>query len=157
MRLIAIVLPVLLVATGIPCGVGRGAAEEEATDPLYHHWVSQYRPVGPSWKPDENDPMFVELLRRTDADLFFLQGLRAVSDPVRRLSRLALGRLKTDRSFESLVQQTHSKNMFVRESAVETLAEFRQSRCVPILLRPWPRTASLRYDGALRSNCAIPG
>lgn len=105
---------------------------EQKIESVYARWVKQYD--GAFMTPNEQDPLFLDLLSRADGDLFFLRGLGAVPNPIRRLSRLALGRLKTDRSFESLAKQTKDKDMFVRERAVETLGVFRQERCVPVLL-----------------------
>jgi hypothetical protein len=105
---------------------------KEATEDVYVRWITQYE--GKSIRADEQDPVFLDLLERTDGDLFFLRGLRGSSNQVRTLSRIALGRLKTDRSFEKLAPQTKDKDVGVRKIAVQALGEFRQQRCVPILL-----------------------
>lgn len=121
---------------------------EQKIESVYARWVKQYDRA--FIKPNEQDPLFLDLLGRADGDLFFLRGLGAGPDQVRRLSRLALGRLKTDRSFESLAKQTKDKDMFVRERAVETLGEFRQDRCVPVLLEvlQTDREGQVRRDAA---------
>lgn len=98
----------------------------------YTRWVKQYE--GTSIRPNEQDPLFLDFLRQPDGDLFFLRGLGAAQEQVRSLSRLALGRLKTDRTFNALAKLTNGKDLSVRERAVQALGDFRQSRCVPFLL-----------------------
>lgn len=137
----------LLVCSAI-CDVLLAEDAEEATANLYAGWVKQYE--GSSNQPNERDPMFLELLVRPDGDLFFLRGLGAVQDPVRRLSRQALARLKTDRAFDTLAKHTKDKDMFVRERAVGALGDFRQDRCVPVLLEvlKTDREPQVRGDAA---------
>ena len=122
------------VCAAVVAAVGGTAVAQQASDigAVLDQWAGNYGNVG---SIDPDDPHFADILKRPDADLIFLQGLRHFQQPIRRFCRLGLATLKTDRSFDALVGRLDDPNMFVREAAVKVLADFRQPRCIPVLLR----------------------
>lgn len=132
MTLQRFLLPTVVIALAAASLTSPPASAEDA-EALFSRWTQQFddKFFG---RPNPEDPLFVALLKQPDADLFLLRGLNHKRDPVRRLSRLGLSRLKTDRSFEALKKGTKDPNMFVREKCIVTLGDFRQRRCVAVLL-----------------------
>jgi hypothetical protein len=106
-------------------------AQESNTEEIYKKWVEGCE----DFYPNPDNPLYKELLKAPDGDLFFLKGLHHAKDPIRRLSRKALAELKTDRSFERLVEGLKNPNMFYREKCVEVLGDFGQPRCISSLLK----------------------
>jgi len=104
------------------------------TRQLFERWSAKFENRRDAKESDEQDPDYLQLCARDDADLIFLENLGHESDPVRRLAHQALADLRTDRSFTALVAQTRDADFFRRERAVRVLIEFRQPRVIPVLL-----------------------
>jgi HEAT repeat protein len=124
----------MFIACSVLCLTEAARADEESTEALYARWAAQYDGKSEYPKSDQTAPLFLELLGRKDVDTFFIRGTRAKSPPVRWLSWFALGQLKTDQWFDALTQLAHHSSQSHRLSAVFALAEFREPRCISILL-----------------------
>jgi hypothetical protein len=124
---------------------------QSETGQLYDLWIRSYADNNPQDnRPYEQDPIFLKLIQKKDAEPYLLRGLHHSKQGICELSRIGLSRFQTDQRFASLVEELHSTDMFVRERSLEALSEFRQSRCIDHILKILkndPKT-QLRRDAA---------
>jgi hypothetical protein len=130
-RVIVLCVAILLFPISFVLAQDNEAGTSNEAEQIYKEWVETYKGI----KVDPLNPLYLKLLKLPEGDLFFLKGLHHTKDPIRRLSRRALAQLKTDRSFDAFVLGLRDKNMFVREKCLYVLGDFRQPRCIPIILK----------------------
>ena len=99
---------------------------------LFAAWAKR---VERDYRLGEEDPIYQLLLVAPNSDLAFLNGLDYPNQEVRTKSSRALGRLNTSRTFNALAPRLRSQNMFERQSALETLGNYRGDCADEVVLR----------------------